>query len=137
MFNTAQFFLQECRMTDKPRHKSAERLLNAAMKHGVNGPAELAVALDVSDQVVTNWGSRGVSADGAIRAEEIFGCPAVWILKGIVPPVSSMVMSALSASTDAYDGSYLVRLLGSLPEERRKTAYIAATQVIIGCLPTE
>ena len=44
------------------------------------GPADMARALNVSEQVVTNWGTRGVSMDGALRAQLQFGVDANFVL---------------------------------------------------------
>lgn len=51
------------------------------------GPAELARALNVSEQVVTNWGARGVSLDGALRAQLAFGVDANFVLHNVSHPM--------------------------------------------------
>jgi SOS-response transcriptional repressor LexA len=66
-------------MSEKPRHESLIRLIRAA---NVDGPSALASALNESEQTVTNWGRRGVSKQGAIKAQSLFGCDVDWILKG-------------------------------------------------------
>lgn len=42
----------------------------------------LGLALEESSATITNWKSRGVSRDGALKAERIFGCAASWVLDG-------------------------------------------------------
>lgn len=69
-------------MKEKKRHESLERLLSAVEVAGVVGPSALASALNESDQTLTNWGSRGVSALGAINAQNKFGCNAYWVING-------------------------------------------------------
>lgn len=69
-------------MKEKKRHASLDRLLDVARVAKVEGPAALAAALAESEQTVTNWGSRGVSKSGAMKAQEKFGCNANWILTG-------------------------------------------------------
>ena len=66
-------------MIEKQRHASLQRLLQAAK---LDGPSALASALNESEQTVTNWGRRGVSKQGAIKAQSLFGCDVDWILKG-------------------------------------------------------
>jgi phage repressor protein C with HTH and peptisase S24 domain len=64
-------------------HPTAERLLEAAkILRGAKGPSDVARLLDVSAQKVTNWMSRGVSADGLLAAERLIGCRAVWLQTG-------------------------------------------------------
>lgn len=70
----------------KIRHESLQRLFEIAGKHGVSGPSALAAALDESEQVITNWGKRGVSMPGAIKAQKTFGCSPLWILEGVGAP---------------------------------------------------
>ncbi len=69
-------------MKAKTRHPSLERLLTYASEKGVNGPSELAAALDESEQTVSNWGARGVSKAGAIKAQYRFGCSGFWVMTG-------------------------------------------------------
>lgn len=69
-------------MSEKQRHPTLERLFEAA---NVSGPAALAKAMNESEQAVTNWGTRGVSKDAALKAEGMFGRFAVWILTGNEP----------------------------------------------------
>lgn len=51
------------------------------------GPADMARALNVSEQVVTNWGTRGVSLDGALRAQLQFGVDANFVLHHVSHPM--------------------------------------------------
>jgi hypothetical protein len=55
------------------------------------GPADLARALNVSEQVVTNWGSRGVSLDGALKAQLAFGVDANFVLHHAPHPMVAPV----------------------------------------------
>ena len=69
-------------------HDSVTRLLNYARRktertaNVVNDFAELQVRLQVSSATMTNWKTRGVSKDGAITAEQEFGCSVNWVLTG-------------------------------------------------------
>ncbi|MGJ3704612.1 LexA family transcriptional regulator [Variovorax sp. AFSI2.2] len=64
------------------------RLLDYARKktkgaaHQVSDFAALQVLLQVSSATLTNWKSRGMSKEGAIRAERELGCSANWLLTG-------------------------------------------------------
>lgn len=74
------------RKTQDTRHESLERLLEAARELAkINGPASLAAALLESEQTVTNWGRRGVSKAGAMKAQDKFGCSSNWVLHGTPP----------------------------------------------------
>lgn len=64
-------------------HPSTDRLYNAAQKlKDVNGQSAVARLLNESPQTVKNWETRGVSRSGAMRAEEVIGARAAWILTG-------------------------------------------------------
>lgn len=49
--------------------------------------SELARALNVSEQVITNWAKRGISADGALAAQFAFQLDANYILGRVSHPV--------------------------------------------------
>lgn len=64
-------------------HPTAERLYAVAKAmRGIGTPGALAEALDEVHQTVTNWGRRGVSIPGALKAQQVFGCDANWLLTG-------------------------------------------------------
>lgn len=72
--------------SEKQRHESMQRLLAIALEVAkIDGPAALASALTQSEQTITNWGSRGVSKEGAMKAQEKFGCSANWVLHNMLP----------------------------------------------------
>jgi len=83
-------------MAKKPRHPSLERLFDFVKDQGVVGPSALAAAMGESEQVVTNWGARGMSNAGAIAAEKRFGCSAVWLLEGVNPPTGATAAKGMS-----------------------------------------
>lgn len=74
-------------------HPSLLRLLNHTRQmtahlpesRRITEPGDLVQPLDITHQVLTNWKDRGVSKDGALRAEAVFGCPAVWVLDAKTP----------------------------------------------------
>lgn len=74
-------------------HESALRLLKCARQatehlaanQRVVDFATLRERMEVSPQTLTNWKDRGVSKDGALKAESLFGCPAAWVLDGNGP----------------------------------------------------
>lgn len=49
--------------------------------------AELARALNVSEQVITNWASRGISVEGALTAQLVFQKDANFILGRVSHPM--------------------------------------------------
>ena len=110
-------------MTERLRHESLTRLLAVAAEHQIVGPAALARALNESDQVVTNWGRRGVSKAGALNAQRLFGISHSWILNGTEPKVVGLPESALlpEPSLDAAIAR-VARALDQLPEAARQQA---------------
>jgi len=111
------------RMNERLRHPSLTRLLEVAAEHQIIGPAALARALNESDQVVTNWGRRGVSKAGALNAQRLFGVSSTWILNGTEPRVigapefSSLPEPSLDAAI-----ARIARALDGLPDAARQQA---------------
>lgn len=59
---------------------TTERLYEAAMKiRQIEKPADIARALNVSPQTLTNWEARGMSQQGMLQAEEKIGVRANWL----------------------------------------------------------
>lgn len=83
-------------------HPSMKRLLDYA-KEATKGDAasvadfaDIGARLGESSATLTNWKARGVSKDGAIKAESVFGCSVHWILTGEQPPGKPMLQLELS-----------------------------------------
>lgn len=74
--------------TIQPMHETMSRLTKASFDlKGAQGPAQIARLLGESEQTLTNWAKRGVSVPGAVKAELMIGCPAIWVLYGKGEPV--------------------------------------------------
>ncbi|HDR9026918.1 S24 family peptidase [Burkholderia vietnamiensis] len=77
---------------EKPLHESVRRLLTAA--HRVDAQierlADLAKALNQSEQTINNWAYRGngVSKQGRLLAQKLLGISAVWIEDGTGPEMA-------------------------------------------------
>lgn len=73
-------------------HASMKRLLDYAMEatHKDKAPvmdfAGLGARMKVSSAVMTNWKARGISREGALQAEGLFGCSGRWIREGGTEP---------------------------------------------------
>lgn len=73
-------------------HASITQLLDWAKRASASWPpgrrvetlAKLRTAMDVSPQVFTNWKQRGISVEGALRAEQLFGIPTSALLSTTV-----------------------------------------------------
>lgn len=64
-------------------HASATRLYQAAKDlRKVEGPSAVARLLNEFPQTLHNWETRGVSKQGALKAQSVIGCDAKWILDG-------------------------------------------------------
>ncbi|MDA8450396.1 helix-turn-helix transcriptional regulator [Acidovorax sp. NCPPB 3859] len=67
-------------------HESTARLYQAASEiKDVSGQSAVARLLGESPQNLKNWEVRGVSKAGALKAEELIGCSAAWVLTGDGP----------------------------------------------------
>lgn len=64
-------------------HNSADRLYQAAKYlRDVTGQSAVARLLNESPQTVKNWETRGVSRSGAMKAEDVLGVRANWLITG-------------------------------------------------------
>lgn len=94
------------------RHASLERLLEIGKEAGVVGPAAVAAELVQSEQTVTNWGRRGVSKMGAMKAQARFGCSGNWILHGDLPKYinsASVKLPSLQLTASGGPSQYGIR----------------------------
>lgn len=77
-------------------------------------PAELARKLDESEQTMTNWGKRNVSKSGALKAEEVFGISANWILTGSNVAVGTNAITGTSMFSGGGQGSNAIAIGSNL-----------------------
>lgn len=74
--------------SEKPLHESMRRLL-AAVRSATDIAdfdfPKIAAALDVTPATMTNWKTRGISMEGAVAAEQKWGCSPSWVLYGKTP----------------------------------------------------
>lgn len=74
-------------------HDSMKRLIDMARSvtrhfpagQAVDTFADLGERLNVSSAVMTNWKARGLSKDGALDAQRLWGINALWLLEDIGP----------------------------------------------------
>lgn len=62
-------------------HPSMERLyqfVNEAQQ--LQGQSAVARKMDATPQTINNWEERGISEGGALKAQNLFGCNANWLL---------------------------------------------------------
>lgn len=74
-----------CLAADNGRmHPSILRLLDYARRkvRASIDPSDIQKQLGVSVAVMTNWKNRGISKEGAIKAEQVFGCSVSWVMHG-------------------------------------------------------
>lgn len=87
--------------TMPPMHETMARLYEAArILKGLTGLAEVARALNFSDQRVKNWEARGMSKVGMLKAQAVFGCNATWLETG-KPPMEAVKPKSDSDQTEA------------------------------------
>lgn len=66
-------------------HPTMARLYEAAALKGLSGQSEVARALNMSPQRLNNWEARGISQQGATKAQSELGINATWLLTGDGP----------------------------------------------------
>lgn len=87
--------------TIAPMHESMQRLYKIAQaREGIRRQSELALALNESQQAVKNWEARGLSKDGALKAQARFSCDANWLL--IDGPASKLPALVAQEPTPIY-----------------------------------
>lgn len=65
-------------------HPTIERLIKFVYTASGMPPStqQMLSALGVSAATMSNWKTRGMSKEGALRAEAVYGCSAHWLLTG-------------------------------------------------------
>lgn len=84
-------------------HPSASRLYQVAALLGDHSTAAIAKRMNTSVQKVQNWESRGVSREGALHAQLVYGHDANWIL--CVPGAGPAVMPVSQSDATITDPS--------------------------------
>jgi phage repressor protein C with HTH and peptisase S24 domain len=94
-------------MDNREMHVQMKRLYEAAeLLAGLKTQAEIARALNQSQQTVNNWEARGISKAGLLKAQSAIGCSATWLETGAPPMALALRLVAdapeahLSAATD-------------------------------------
>jgi phage repressor protein C with HTH and peptisase S24 domain len=99
-------------------HESMQRLYRAAMEmKKVTGKSNVARLLETSPQVLTNWEARGVSNEGAIKAQQLIGCSAVWVTDGTGNMSTTVELIRYPVSTSSSRKVWVVgKGKGGIPE---------------------
>jgi phage repressor protein C with HTH and peptisase S24 domain len=99
-------------------HPSMERLYKAAKEmKGVEGQSALARLLTMSPQRIKGWEDRGVSKQGAITAQRVIGCSALWITEEIGRMNLAQQFDGYAVSTSKYKKVWVIgKGQGGLPE---------------------
>lgn len=101
---------------EKVMHETARRLFDGAKKvrPDIETAADLARALNQSEQTINNWSYRGngVSKQGRLLAQKELGISATWIEDGLGEMLTAKhKTSAANASITGQDESLIKRLL--------------------------
>jgi phage repressor protein C with HTH and peptisase S24 domain len=87
-------------MDNPAMHEQMKRLYEAATAlAGLKTQAEIARALNQSQQTVNNWEARGISKAGLLKAQSAIGCSATWLETG--EPPMALALAAGHAGLDA------------------------------------
>jgi phage repressor protein C with HTH and peptisase S24 domain len=97
-------------MDNRDMHVQMKRLYEAAeVLAGLKTQAEIARALNQSQQTVNNWEARGISKAGLLKAQSAIGCSATWLETG-APPMAlalRLVGDAPDALPPAEDNPFI------------------------------
>jgi len=81
-------------------HVQMKRLYEAAAAlAGLKTQAEIARALNHSQQTVNNWEARGISKAGLLKAQSTIGCSATWLETGAPPMALALRPTAETTET--------------------------------------
>jgi hypothetical protein len=89
-----------------PMHDSMRRLLHFVReatresKRPIADFANIGAALDVSSAVMSNWKQRGISQGGALQAQHLWGCSAIWLLTGQGTPHAELTTEAVRRAAE-------------------------------------
>ena len=104
------------------------RLLEAANQLKNTGrPADVARLLNISEQVMTNWKSRGIPADKITKVAKTIGCRPYWLEDGdgemldVTYNLSNQQSHVLKAmqNMDEYQQTVLTKITNSLVEPEK------------------
>ncbi|MFK3845313.1 helix-turn-helix domain-containing protein [Stenotrophomonas sp. NPDC078853] len=126
-------------------HESMRRLYQAAaaLSPPISGQSELARRVGQSPQTVNNWESRGISAAGATKVQQMLGISSTWTREGIspmfvaqAPPVDNLSHSVaqqrqMMAATVTLLRHIEENVLEPIPDERRSELLDLVTDEII------
>jgi phage repressor protein C with HTH and peptisase S24 domain len=88
-------------MDNPDMHAQMTRLYEAAeVLAGLKTQAEIARALNQSQQTVNNWEARGISKAGLLKAQSAIGCSATWLETGEPPMALAPLPLPLPAADD-------------------------------------
>lgn len=73
------------------KHETVIRLFNAAKTKGKNTPAETARLLNISQQTLKNWESRGISAKALPEVAQVLGVSETWLRTGEGTPTMPLI----------------------------------------------
>ena len=95
-------------------HESMTRLYEIAFKtKGLVTQTDLANALNTSPQRINNWEERGVSKDGLLAAEKLFGCSPSFIETGQQPPRMYAADHQINCQTATYRDQHIADLIST------------------------
>lgn len=81
-------------------HPSMVALYEAAREHGDLQPADVARRLNMSQQRLKNWDGRGISKEGALSAQEIYGIDGLALMRGVLRRLPSQTSPFVSQSKE-------------------------------------
>lgn len=130
-------------MSTAPEHAQMKRVFDAAIAtrliKGDYPLTEVAAVLGESPQTVKNWCSRGVSAKGALKIQEIMGISADHILRGAGPVMVAKVGSAATAVAATISSPLIGVAVSSHTSvfDARKTAAAIRAVLELGRFPSD
>jgi hypothetical protein len=123
MFNTAETAVFKL---NKMRDSYARLLRAASELKGLETPAAVANALDITDQVIQNWKTRGVPANKLNKIEEKIGALPRWIDTG----EGDMVLSRQPSKSDlTQEQKHILSVMEGIQPEAR-TALLHAVSLL-------
>lgn len=108
-------------------HSSVSRLLDYARRkvRPSISLSEIGRQLGVSAATMTNWKARGISKEGAIKAESLFGCSVTWLLVGDGREDSPAAQQVQAVAADPIRQGIGLRLASARQQKKLTQQHVA------------
>jgi len=118
-------------------HATMKRLIEVLIDEGKirvgNEPSQIARLFNLSDGVIGNWTTRGISRGGLLQAQTIFNISPAYLTKGIMPIFVGQKIASNLEFTD--QELHFLSLFRRLPSNQARNVEVAALEARVNDQP--